>query len=976
MEPWQPQPNAKWDLVPSDDRAYEFTQQRQRMRLRHLERVQRVCDLVRRHEYVVILGPAYSDKTLLMGDVNALLATGDQFTPIFINLWRVRTDDEAAFFGSLAQTIVRSEAISAGLADPSRLTERVCDAASFRQFLDDLLQQHDRHIVLLLDHLQSLPHDLTHRLLQLLRGAYMDRRPNAPHSLDVVVAGSAVLAELSHDATSPFNMAHAVFQGPLAADASLELVKENLSSFDVPWSPLAPDRLLYWAAGDSYLLPLLVAQCQEKVQGYERRRITCTVVDQTVRAFLAEAHHAPPVRSAIEAIEADPDTMLDVVTLLRQPSLPRNLAHQQIFRTGVDRLQLSGAVCLEDDAYRIKHEIYRQALRRHFAQGRVAHVLRMNGRWREAIDYLSTQAGDALVKSGAAKNGQPKLPGEADNGGRADLLEAIIQSIYAADREQQAYDALLAGIRLGFNLPDVRIYRAYAGQGELRLVGMAAKEPATEPAAEPGDGGASEPAAPQVLDLNDESLAEVRTLRGGIPALRGEVGSRRLLAPLIPERRAIGLAIIEHYSTELEPPGNPPYHGELLRFLRHASSAIENVVLRSAVQEIGRAVLDANAGSSGLRHVLQTVLNAVGGDACSLYLLDGEQGLLERDEYGGDDAIVRAAAEAIIPLALPAHPAVTALQNRSFVPVRQGAPPELCAYLPLTAGGVQIGVLALFFTAARQGGFSQEDRKTLATFADQVAIAVYNQQLLSRTDRALQEQLRQVEAMRRRDEQMRSQELHDIINAVVHRASDAGSLNYRLDLLRQSVAPDDSVAHSTLKLVEVHLSRLRGLVAALEESANLTGVTFRPVELAGLVQKAVEELLPGDDHLTVATALEEGLVVDGNSDLLYDALRSILDNAREAMPEGGVISVRVSMEAAGQAAVRIRDRGQGISPAYQTRMFQPGFSTKPAREPDVGRGRGLFTCRAIVRKHGGDLLVDSQPGVGTEVTLLLPLLHG
>jgi signal transduction histidine kinase len=940
---WQSEPKPAWTIVPYE----EYATVSKRQRLCHLDRVARVVDLLRRHDYVVILGPAYSDKTRLMHDVNTKLADGEQFTPLYINLWRVRTDDEAAFFGSLAQTILRSERLEDTLPEAGRWAEMVVDATTFRHFLDALLKLHDRHLALLIDHLQSLPHDLTHRLLQLLRAAYMERSAGA-RLLDVVVAGSAVLAELSHDATSPFNMAHPVFQGPLSDEASLALINANVDSYGVPWSPHAPERLLYWAGGDSYLLPRLVAQCHDKVAGFEKQRITQTVVDQTVRSFLATAHHETPLSEAIRAIEDDPDTMLDVVTLLNQPSLPRNQAHQQILRTGVDRLQLCGAVFLQGDEYRIKNEIYRQALRRHFVQGRVAHVLRMNGRWHEAITYLSTH--------GAGVSPQPPV----ENGERADLLEAIIQSIYAANREQEAYASLLAGIRLGFHLSDVRIYRAYAGRGELRLVAPDGAQPV------------------QIIDLNDESLAEVRTFRGGNSALRGEPGSKRLLAALVPERRAIGLVVIERYSTETSThstPIYPVYHGELLRFLRHASSAIENVVLRDAMQEIGRAVLNASAVNSNLEQVLQTVLNAAGGDAALLYLLDDAQTRLVQSVQTGDDAIIRSAGERSIELALASHPAVMALQSGGFTPVRPSTPPELRAYLPLSAGGAQLGVLALFFAAARQGGFSQDDRKMLSTFADQVAIAVHNLQLLRRTDEALQEKVRQLEVMRRRAEQVRDQELLDVANAVVHRLGDAaGDVPYHLSLIRDGIPSGDEALLDALEHVEVRFRRLADLGTPLEEIIDMADITLHPLELAGLVQEVVDELLPKDDRLLVEKQLERGIMIEGHRSLLHDALFSILDNGREAMPGGGVLKVSVSQAADGRAVVRVADHGQGIAEAYKARMFEPGFSTKPVLDANRSRGRGLFTCRAIVRKHKGEIVIASAQGVGTEVTITLPVL--
>ncbi len=946
MNNWLPGPTSSWELTP-----YAGDNQFKRQRLRHLDRIHQVADLVRRHDYVVLLGPAYSEKTRLLYDVNDRLADSELFTPVYVNLWRVRTDDEAAFFSSLAQMICRAESVSSLPYAGMDLAEGCYDSASFRTFLEALVQRHDRHLVLLIDHLQVLPQDLTHRLLQVLRAVYMERRPMAQRQIDVVVAGSAALAELAHDSTSPFNMAYGVFQGPLTADAALALARANLDAAGVPYSAGAAERCVYWAGGDSYLIPLLVGQCQDKLIGYRKQQITRTVMDHTATE-LVEDTPCKPIWVAIQGIEEDPDTLLDVVTLLRTEVLSRNQAHQKILRTGLDRLQLSGAVVLEGDSYHIKNEIYRRTLQRHFVQGRVAHVLRMNGRWQEAIQYLSTEL-----------EHEPALPDDVE-ANRTVLLDAIVQSIYASDRVEDAYRALLEGIHMGFHLSGVRIYRAYAGRGELRLVESDAK---TTPAT-------------AIIDLNDVAQAEVRTFRSGDYALRGELGSKRLLAALTPERRSIGMVTIDHYSAETEEHVHPPHLFALLRFLRHASSAIENVVMRSAIQEIGRAVLNASTLTSNLDHVLQVVLNATSGDAAQLYLLDPDAAQLTRYVHTGDTSAMRDAGEACIELALASHPAVQALHNHVLTPARQVTPPGMYAYLPLAAGGRELGVLVLFF-AVQQAGFSAENRRTLATFGDQVAIAVHNMQLLSRTDEALQEKVRELDALRRKAVQERDQELQDVATALVHRIGGAtGDVPVHLARVLAIVDNSDdapvvrSEVRDAVEHVEKRIQHLKDLLPPLEEIANLASVDFRPVDLSSLVQETARSLPASANPIDVDLDVARDVVVEGSRGLLRDALRSLLENGCEAMPHGGRLSVHLVRTDEGRAHIRIQDTGIGIAEKHKSHMFQLGFSTKGSRGRGRNRGRGMFTCRAIVRKHGGEISVDSHEGQGTLVTIALPLL--
>ena len=108
---------------------------------------------------------------------------------------------------------------------------------------------------------------------------------------------------------------------------------------------------------------------------------------------------------------------------------------------------------------------------------------------------------------------------------------------------------------------------------------------------------------------------------------------------------------------------------------------------------------------------------------------------------------------------------------------------------------------------------------------------------------------------------------------------------------------------------------------------------------------------------------------------IQQVLLNLVINARQAMPQGGTVRVRVGLEPSGRVAeVSIADDGVGIAPADLRRIFEPFFTTKigPDETGLGGTGLGLSVCREIVEKHKGRLRAESHPGSGTTFTLRLP----
>ena len=109
--------------------------------------------------------------------------------------------------------------------------------------------------------------------------------------------------------------------------------------------------------------------------------------------------------------------------------------------------------------------------------------------------------------------------------------------------------------------------------------------------------------------------------------------------------------------------------------------------------------------------------------------------------------------------------------------------------------------------------------------------------------------------------------------------------------------------------------------------------------------------------------------IKGNAGKLQQVFLNLFLNARDAMGRGGALSIRTWSDDASVYA-EVRDTGQGIPPENLSRIYDPFFTTKGARK---GTGLGLSVSYGIVREHGGEIEVESQPGAGTRFQLGFPL---
>ena len=174
----------------------------------------------------------------------------------------------------------------------------------------------------------------------------------------------------------------------------------------------------------------------------------------------------------------------------------------------------------------------------------------------------------------------------------------------------------------------------------------------------------------------------------------------------------------------------------------------------------------------------------------------------------------------------------------------------------------------------------------------------------------------------------------------------------RLQLVQQSGLVIKRITHTLLDFARAE--------SEVDESVSLQEVAESTVELVRCTSagKSVE---------LRERYCAEPLSVFGSSARLSQVFLSLLVNAQQALPAGGVVTVELERDG-DWALARFTDTGPGIEPAARARMFDPFSTTKPG-----GTGLGLAASLEIARAHGGDLIALSSVAAGASFVLRLPL---
>ena len=142
------------------------------------------------------------------------------------------------------------------------------------------------------------------------------------------------------------------------------------------------------------------------------------------------------------------------------------------------------------------------------------------------------------------------------------------------------------------------------------------------------------------------------------------------------------------------------------------------------------------------------------------------------------------------------------------------------------------------------------------------------------------------------------------------------------------------------------------------------------LDLSEQVQKAstlLRQLIPENIRI-VLDASEQQLSVQGDAGQMQQVLLNLAINARDAMPDGGTLTLR-ALSCGREVILEVEDTGGGMSDVTRAHLFEPFFSTK---EPGKGTGLGLAVVHGIVVEHGGRIEVESTTGTGSLFRVAFP----
>ncbi|MBI1845566.1 MAG: hypothetical protein HY294_13055 [Candidatus Rokubacteria bacterium] len=193
------------------------------------------------------------------------------------------------------------------------------------------------------------------------------------------------------------------------------------------------------------------------------------------------------------------------------------------------------------------------------------------------------------------------------------------------------------------------------------------------------------------------------------------------------------------------------------------------------------------------------------------------------------------------------------------------------------------------------------------------------------------------------------------------------------DLMIRDVPPD-SPAGKRVATIRAEAARAGKITRDLLNFARRREPKREPVAIHQLIERSLELLTSKMMKARVGASTDFDPAVApilGDADQLTQVLLNLITNAVDAMPEGGPLVVRTERATESDTvAVKVIDRGVGMTADQRERIFEPFFTTK---DEGRGTGLGLSVSLGIVRSHGGLLEVQTEPGEGTTMIVRLPV---
>nr|WP_229261536.1 ATP-binding protein [Duganella margarita] len=301
---------------------------------------------------------------------------------------------------------------------------------------------------------------------------------------------------------------------------------------------------------------------------------------------------------------------------------------------------------------------------------------------------------------------------------------------------------------------------------------------------------------------------------------------------------------------------------------------------------------------------------------------------------------------------------------------------------PLPADNAVFGVLIVARRLA--AGFSSTDCEFLRQLSEHVALASNQAKLYATLQQAFAD-LHQSQAQITKQERLRA--LGQMASGIAHDINNAISpIGLYAEALLESEPGLSERGRASLQVIERAIDDVAATVARMREFYRQREAAIVPgsVNINLMLQHVIDLTrarwsdMPQQRGIVIAMRQElapDLPAIVGMEGEIREALTNLVFNAIDALPDGGMVTLRtghlapVAPAQAPQVLVQVQDNGAGMDAATQARCLEPFFTTKGER----GTGLGLATVYGMVERHGGRIEIASHPGAGTTVSLYFPV---
>ncbi len=404
-------------------------------------------------------------------------------------------------------------------------------------------------------------------------------------------------------------------------------------------------------------------------------------------------------------------------------------------------------------------------------------------------------------------------------------------------------------------------------------------------------------------------------------------------------------------------------------------NALENQLLRRDIDALrSLAVSLKSIGNikdmdEEYKVVLNLAIDSLNVEVGSLFLC-GDDGELKLracfDAKGATCAIDDSSSVELAERVMKSQEAVVLRAAETDLPLRDSISSILAA--PLIIERKLDGVLVLERSTI-QPGFSEKDLVIAKIFATTIALAEENFKLFRNSKKAYGELL---EAQKQLIRLEKLASLGHLTAGIAHEIKNPLTVVTGLLGLTRRKLEDEAIVRD-IEMCLRNCERINQIIKNLRNLYTPSRASYQPVNLNQVLEEALSLTALRSDFRAIS--LEKDLLpetphVSGDESQILQVFINLLNNAIQAMPSGGRLTVQTLVED-DTALIFVRDTGVGIPEENVSRLFDPFFTTRPAGE---GTGLGLTISSTIIANHGGVIEVSSEMGEGTIFTVRLPLL--